>query len=292
MNDKIIVLTPAYEDSESLKILADVLYRQFKENLYLIVMDDCSSKKIMKDAVFPVGLDGVVVNLKHNVGSQAAIAVGLKYIKFIFDKRDLDYQKIVIMDSDGEDRPESIKELISDLVKRESKLQHGNQCVVSSRKSRKNDVFFKSFYYIYKVVFFILTGRLMNFGNFMVMNKRVLDSIVNTKTAQIHLASSLMYSGVRYSTVPQDRGERYKGKSKMNFSSLTNHAFNSFLVCKDRICARLFIMWLLLGLILSFDFSQMIYPTILFILFGIFLQLKFVRTLTLANRKIESLNLF
>ena len=31
MNDKIIVLTPAYEDSESLKILVDVLYRQLKK---------------------------------------------------------------------------------------------------------------------------------------------------------------------------------------------------------------------------------------------------------------------
>ena len=289
MNDKIIVLTPAYEDSESLKILADVLYRQFKENLYLIVMDDCSSKKIMKDAVFPVGLDGVVVNLKHNVGSQAAIAVGLKYIKFISDKRDLEYQKIVVMDSDGEDRPESINELLSNLVKTVSKAQHSNQCVVSFRKSRKNDIFFNFFYSIYKVVFYILTGRLMNFGNFMVINKIGSDAIVNTKTSQIHLAPSLMFSGVSYSTVPQDRGKRYRGKSKMNFSSLTNHALNSFLVCKDRICTRLFVLWLLVGLGLSFDVSQMTYPTILLILFGIFLQFKFVTTVTLANRKIKNL---
>ena len=285
---KILIIIPVYNDWESFQILYKKIEKKIegKLNWNVFLIDDGSSQVPSENINLLKNVK--ILKFKENKGHQEAIYQGL----ICAEKNSDLYDFIIIMDSDGEDRPECIKELISDLVKRESKSQHGNQCVVSSRKSRKNDVFFKSFYYIYKVVFFVLTGRLMNFGNFMVMNKRVLDSIVNTKTAQIHLASSLMYSGVRYSTVPQDRGERYKGKSKMNFSSLTNHAFNSFLVCKDRICARLFIMWLLLGLILSFDFSQIIYPTILFILFGIFLQLKFVRTLTLANRKIESLNLF
>jgi len=48
-----------------------------------------------------------IVNMKINQGHARCIATGLKYI---YEKEEFDY--VIPMDGDGEDRPEEIKELI------------------------------------------------------------------------------------------------------------------------------------------------------------------------------------
>ena len=61
------------------------------------------------DSLRPAGLSGVIIRLRRNVGHQRAIAVGLG---FVADELQ-DADRIVVMDSDGEDLPATIHALLN-----------------------------------------------------------------------------------------------------------------------------------------------------------------------------------
>ena len=106
-------------------------------------------------AIHAAGLDGVVIKLKRNVGHQRAISIGLGYASEHMNET----QQVVVMDSDGEDTPESLKELIKPLAKDDVDV------VVATRKSRVESLKFNTFYVIYKFIFSLLSGRKISFGN-------------------------------------------------------------------------------------------------------------------------------
>ena len=92
-----------------------------------------------------------VTNLTVNVGHQRAISVGLSSI--VSDQ----YTSVIVMDCDGEDKVSDIKNLIE-------MSQKTNEIVVARRKSRSETTLFKVFYFFYKLIFRILTGRKINFS--------------------------------------------------------------------------------------------------------------------------------
>ena len=99
-----IVLTPVYEDLESLQILTKKIDELF-DDVFFLIIDDCSVKNsITPDTVSFFDSSGEIINLPKNLGHQGAISFGLNYL----NKHYTDYKNIVIMDSDGEDTPESI----------------------------------------------------------------------------------------------------------------------------------------------------------------------------------------
>ena len=99
-----IILTPVYEDLESLSILMNKIDNLY-ENIFFIIVDDCSvENKITLDTLSFGNSSGEIINLEKNLGHQGAICFGLNYINLNYSN----YTNIVIMDSDGEDTPESI----------------------------------------------------------------------------------------------------------------------------------------------------------------------------------------
>ena len=108
----LIVVTPVYEDTEASTKLFNELANVFDGKVFIVAVDDGSVKEPVDIAnVNSAGLEGVVIKLKRNVGHQRAISIGLGYVAEHIGQ----HQKVVVMDSDGEDTPESIKELIKPL---------------------------------------------------------------------------------------------------------------------------------------------------------------------------------
>ena len=71
--------------------------------------------------------------MKINQGHTRCIATGLKYI---FEKEDFDY--VIPMDGDGEDRPEEIKDFIDQISNSNGKT------IVGERVKRSEDLIFKT----------------------------------------------------------------------------------------------------------------------------------------------------
>jgi glycosyltransferase involved in cell wall biosynthesis len=112
MNQKLVIVTPIYEDTESAEKLVSKLKDKFQENLFIVAVDDGSINKPIDISILnKVEADGVVLQLIKNVGHQKAIAIGLQYVSENIDWAD----RVIVMDSDGEDNPDTIESLLKEL---------------------------------------------------------------------------------------------------------------------------------------------------------------------------------
>lgn len=236
MTEQIIILTPVFNDSESLNNLLLQLKNSFAEftaaNFSILVVNDGSTENIqLKNST---GWPLQILHLQRNIGHQKAIAVGLAYIK-----ENLSCDKVLVMDCDGEDRPEDAISLIKTSF-------NNDKIIFARRKSRQESNRFRFFYRLYKFVFRILTGKKIDFGNFMIMPKSLLDKSVYYSEIWNHIAGGILKAELPYSSIETHRGKRYAGDSKMNFTSLLIHGLGAIAVFIEVIASRLLLFSLAL----------------------------------------------
>ena len=228
-NHSVIIVTPVYEDVEASSRLFKELVLQFKQEVFVVAVDDGSVKQPVDIASLEqAGVEGVVLKLRRNVGHQRAIAIGLGYVS----ERIQPDQRVVVVDSDGEDMPSTIPELLEQLKPEDVDV------VVAQRKSRVETLRFKAFYAVYKRLFSLLSGRPINFGNFMALKPRAVKRLVAMQELSIHVAGAVLASKLRTSVCPLHRGPRYAGQSKMNFVGLALHGFKALMVFAEDVLVR------------------------------------------------------
>jgi polyisoprenyl-phosphate glycosyltransferase len=226
---KLIVVTPVFEDTEASTILFSELSKACGKNIHIVAVDDGSVRQPLSlDGLRAADIPGTVLRLKRNVGHQRAIAAGLGYVSDNFNA----VERVVVMDSDGEDLPETIADLLAELDSTETDV------VVAQRKSRVETLRFKAFYAIYKWLFSLLTGRKISFGNFMAMNDLGLRRLSSMGELGTHVAGTVLVSRLRWRTCLLDRGPRYAGKSKMNFVGLALHGFKGLMIFAEDVLVR------------------------------------------------------
>ncbi|MDA8536966.1 glycosyltransferase [Alphaproteobacteria bacterium] len=226
----VILVAPVFEDRTAVECLIDNLAKDCSLKIELFLVDDGSSiSPLMKETVFRANFPIRIVRLRRNVGHQTAIAVGVHYIH----NNCLNYEYIVTLDSDGEDQPKHIMDLVSELRTK------GSDVVVARRKLRSNTVAFKIFHNVYKFLFLVLTGKRMDFGNFMAFTPRSICRIVTMPEFFCHCAAAVLQSRLDVARCPLDRGNRYDGQSKMGFSGLALHGFRSFVVFSEIALTRI-----------------------------------------------------
>lgn len=226
---RIIVVTPVYEDVEACSHLFLELFDQFGNDVFVVAVDDGSVKQPVQVASLQnAGVAGVVLKLRRNVGHQRAIAIGLGYASEHMHPQ----QYVVVMDSDGEDLPSTIPELLINLE------NENTDVVVAQRKSRVETFKFKAFYALYKRFFGLMTGRSISFGNFMALKATAVKRLVAMQELSIHVAGAVLASKLRTTMCPLDRGPRYAGKSKMNFIGLALHGFKGLMVFAEDVLVR------------------------------------------------------
>ncbi len=214
-----LIISPCFNENETvIEFLksVDQVIGSTASSYKIIIVDDASTDhtpKLLKDfTLTSKNADLTILELDYNVGHQQAIYQAIRYAS------ELDFNYAIILDSDGEDDPEIIRELI--------KLDD-KDIVHVARKGRQEGVLFKVLYHLYRGMFFLFTGQKINFGNYSLISKKYVD--VLAKTSYVHYPAHILKLKVsNRKVVFADRNKRYAGKSKMKITSLIHHAFKSF----------------------------------------------------------------
>ena len=221
MNIYTIVL-PTYNDWKSLSILLIQIEKYLKntKNIYkILIIDDNSSEKnkyrLNKNKFFK---EIKILRLKNNVGSQKAIATGLKFISKYQKKRE---DKFIIMDSDGEDDPKKIKEIIEFIDK-----NHKTKIITMNRTIRKESFFFSILYEIHLLLTFFITLKYIRFGNFSFLSRKVINSLTKKKELWLAYSATLNKFFESKESILAPRRKRISGKSKMSYYNLITHSLN------------------------------------------------------------------
>jgi hypothetical protein len=228
---KVKIVYPVYNDWEALNLLmtktADIFEKKEVELSYLAV-DDCSSIPFVASDFCDFDLK--VLHLISNQGHQRAIAIGLSYLA---DHNNADL--VVVMDSDGEDQPEHILDLI------EKSKSSPDKIIFAQRKKRTESFAFKLFYLVYKFIFKFLTGHVITFGNYSLIPASKIKKLANVSEIWNNYPGGVIRSKLPFDSVPLNRGVRLAGKSKMNFTSLILHGMSAISVFLDFTAVRILI---------------------------------------------------
>ena len=228
---KIKILIPIYNDWQSvLKLLENINLEisNLKNEFSAIIVNDASNENRPE---FSVNLDNFksikIINMKENRGHARCNASGLKYI---IENEEFDY--IIPMDGDGEDRPEEIKSFIDNLEYSPDKP------IVGERVKRSEGLFFKLCYLIHKIITIVFTGQSIKFGNYTFLPKSTVQKMVNEKATWSSFSGSLAKVAKDRSTIKSERGIRYFGPSKMSFKNLMIHSLSIISVFKLNVLIR------------------------------------------------------
>ena len=255
---KFIILIPVYNDWESLAKLINDISVQLKDlkndTFSFIILNDGSTKsqpKINKpENIFSIK----ILNMKINKGHALCIAFGIHYVL-----KNEKFDNLILMDGDGEDRPEEVLTLIK------KNAENLEKSVIAKRVKRSEGMLFKSLYQIHKLITLIFTGHKINFGNFTFLTKNDLANLSKEPLLWKSYSASFKKNLKNFTFINSIRGKRFFGPSKMSIFKLILHSLSIIAVFKYQVYLRSAI------LLIVFSFLSPILGT-----FVLFLQMAIV----------------
>ena len=228
---KIKILIPVFNDWQSAYKVLDEINNLFLDANYkisIIIINDASNHdRPEEDKIFDNIESIKILNMKKNQGHARCIATGLKYL---FEKEDFDH--VIPMDGDGEDRPEEIKNFLDKLK------EAGNRPIVGERIKRSEGFIFKLCYQLHKMITLTFTGKSIKFGNFSCLPKSTVKKMVDEKATWNSFSGSLKKIENELVSIPSIRGQRYFGPSKMSFYNLIKHSLSIISVFRKTFLIR------------------------------------------------------
>jgi dolichol-phosphate mannosyltransferase len=142
-----------------------------------------------------------IVDFSRNFGHQIAISAGLDYARG---------QAVVIIDSDLQDPPEVIEEMVD-------RWRAGAEVVYAQRRHRRGETRFKlltadAFYRLMRQITSVDIPR--NTGDFRLLDRKVVDALVEMREHHRFMRGLSAWVGYRQEAVQYDRHERYAGATK------------------------------------------------------------------------------
>jgi len=245
---KIIILVPIYNDWQSASKLLEEINSNIvglESQFSVIIVNDASSEQQSISALNTENLHSIkIINMNANRGHARCIATGLKHI---FENEEFDY--VIPMDGDGEDRPEEIKNFIEYLN------YSSDKPIVGERVKRSESLFFKFCYNAHKILTFAFTGQSIKFGNFTFLPKSTVKKMINDKATWSSFSGTLTKLEKDRSSVPSIRGSRYFGPSKMSYVNLLKHSLSIISVFRITVLIRSVIFLAVYFLIMSQNLS-------------------------------------
>ena len=228
---KIKIIIPIYNDWQSVFKLLENIDNEISNlnaEFSVIIVNDASTEAKSENQLNLKNIRTVkVINMKENKGHARCIASGLKHI---LEKEEFDY--VIPMDGDGEDRPEEIKEFVDNLN------YNPDKPTVGKRVKRSDGIFFKFCYFFHKIITFTFTGQSIKFGNYTCLPKSTVEKMVQEKATWSSFSGSLAKVAQDRATVSSERGTRYFGPSKMSFKNLIVHSLSIISVFKINVLIR------------------------------------------------------
>ncbi len=228
---KIKILIPIYNDWQSVFKLLENIDSEIAGldvEASVFIVNDASTEQRPEINFNLNNLKSVqVINMKENRGHARCNATGLKYIN---EKEDFDY--VIPMDGDGEDRPEEIRLLI-DKIK-----EYPDTVITGDRIERSEGFIFKFCYLIHKYLTYVFTGQSIKFGNYTCLPKSTVVKMIDEAATWSSFSGSLSKSAKIRKSVSSIRGSRYFGPSKMSFINLLKHSLSIIAVFKFTVLIR------------------------------------------------------
>ena len=236
---KIVILIPVFNDWESLKKLIVEINENisnFREIQFeCLIVNDASTIDQPK-LTRPRNIKSLeILNMRENRGHARCNAFGIRYI---FQKKDFDY--LILMDGDGEDRPIEIKSLVEAINNKPT------VSVVAKRVKRSEGPFFQLLYQIHKLITLMCTGQNINFGNYSILTKEDVEKLHSKASLWSSFSGTVKKNIKSLNEINSTRGLRYFGPSKMSLFKLLIHSFSIIAVFKYHVFLRSsFIIFLL-----------------------------------------------
>ena len=229
--NKIKILIPIYNDWQSVfKLLENInLESSLLEGEFsVIIINDASTENKPELLTNLENLKSVqVINMRKNKGHARCNAAGMKYIN---EKEEFDY--IIPMDGDGEDRPEELSLLIEKIK------SFPNTVITADRVKRSEGFIFKFCYSIHKYLTLVFTGQNIKYGNYTCIPKSIVNKMINEPATWSSYSGSLAKTTKDRKFIPSIRGKRYFGPSKMSFVNLLKHSLSIITVFKTTLLIR------------------------------------------------------
>ena len=279
------ILIPIYNDWQSVfKLLENIdlqLDNLDSEVSVLIINDASTEKKPNNNFVFKNLKSVQIINMKENRGHGRCIAAGLKYI---YEKEDFDY--VIPMDGDGEDRPEELSAIIREAY------ENPNIVITANRIKRSDGFLFRFCYLIHKYLTFIFAGQSIKFGNFTCLPKSIVAQMIKEPATWSSFSGSLSKVAANRLSVESIRGSRYFGPSKMSFVGLIKHSLSIITVFRTTVLIRAIIFLVVyLFFVLQYISVVTLIPVALVVLMIISVFVLLGReNITELNNSLENIN--
>lgn len=219
---KISIVVPMYNE----ELVVDMCYKRITKVLknlenyefeILFVNDGSRDKTLEKlEIIAKEDFKAKVISFSRNFGHQAAIVAGLK--ESLGDA-------VVIIDSDMQDPPELINDMIS-------LWEKGNAVVYAKRKTRKGESKFK----IYTAkMFYNILNNLSDIdipketGDFRLVDRKVVDVINLLPEHNKFLRGLFSWTGFKQMPIEYERQERIAGKTKYPLNKMLKLSFDGII---------------------------------------------------------------
>jgi len=282
---KIKILIPIYNDWQSVFKLLENIDLQIKgldAAVSILIINDASTESRSEINFNLNNLKSVqVINMKENRGHARCNAAGLKYIN---EKEDFDY--VIPMDGDGEDRPEEIRLLI------DKAKEYPDTVITGDRIRRSEGFIFKFCYLIHKYLTYVFAGQTIKFGNYTCLPKSTVAKMTEEAATWSSFSGSLSKITKDRISIPSTRGLRYFGPSKMSFINLLKHSLSIIAVFKTTLLIRSIIflaVYILLVLQRISVITLIPVALVIFMIFSVFV-LSGRENITELNSSLENIN--
>ena len=267
---KIIILIPVFNDWNSLKKLIEEIndnIKDFKDiNFECLIVNDASTADRPK-LIKPTNIKTFeILNMKKNRGHARCNAFGIRHV---FENKQFD--NLILMDGDGEDRPVEIKSLLNTINEKP------NVSVVAKRVKRSEGLFFQFLYQVHKLITIIFTGKKINFGNYSILNKKDVEKIYSEASLWSSFSGTIKKNIKKLNEINSLRGLRYFVPSKMSLFKLLIHSFSIIAVFRYQVFLRSTFMIIVLSYLNIYLGNFSILLQILIIIFNLLIYLTSLR---------------
>ena len=264
---KFKILIPLYNDWRSVSKLLNEIDSQtnnWNAEVSVIIINDASTEENPGLSLNYKKIKSVkILNMKENKVHQRCIAAGMKYI---CKNEDFDY--LIVMDADGEDRPDELNDFYK-------KVQENPKMTVTGNRFKRSESFvFKILYELHKLLTLVFTGKLIKFGNFTCLPKDHVLQLINKPYLWNSYSSSVVRTVKDRTFIPSIRGVRYVLPSKMNFFGLVFHSLSIISVFRKLVIIRSAVFSAIYLLVIADNLSLFTLAPIFFLLVFIFVILK------------------
>ena len=250
---KYIILIPVFNDWQSVfKLIENIDLQINNETIDIIIVNDASTESFDNNQKKFSKINSVkIINLIKNGGHRKAIATGLKYCQ-----ENLEYDYIIPMDGDGEDRPEELKDFFNQVQEIQPEV------ITATRIKRSESFLFKFLYSMHKIFTHLITGKLIKFGNYTCLSKNAVSKLLSDGSVWLSYSGAVTKHFPQFSTIQSIRGERYFGPSKMSILALLLHSFRISTVFRENIFIRVVIVILIFGLLAYYSSAYFLIPSL------------------------------